>query len=232
MTQKDKTPFIIFDGQDGSGKGTQVKLLRSRLVKEGKKYGEDFVFTREPGGVALAEALRLVIKSDNGMSSDAITQFLMFWAARSAWVKQFVVPMLSHETVVFSDRGDSSTYAYQVCAKKESDVRLEREFWRMRDLVFCGSDPSAYFIVDVPAEEARRRSLTASDGEHTTVFDLAELSFYQEVRQGFLSFAKEVCLPTGNSSSKPVVKIIDGARTPEVIHEEIYALVCDLCGWK
>ena len=218
--KKNRVPFIVIDGQDGSGKGTQIKLLRSRLTQEGKRYGEDFIFTREPGGVLLSEDLRTVIKSDAGMSADTLTQFLMFWAARNAWHKQCVVPALERGVVVFSDRGDSSTFAYQIRAGNAPT--LANEFWRMRELVFGDHAPTQYIIVDVPAEEARRRSLSASDGEHATVFDMKEVEFYDNVRSGLLEFA-------GINSSG---RIVDGVGDPQFIHGEIYAYVSSICGWQ
>ncbi len=210
-----KAQFIVIDGQDGSGKGTQIRLLKERIEKDGRIA----VFTREPGGVPLSELLRTVIKSDEGMSSDALTQFLMFWAARNEWVKQFVAPNLTKGIPIFSDRGDSSTFAYQVIAKNAPE--LEEEFWRVREMVFGDYKPTLYIIIDVPAEVARTRSF--SDGEHTSAFDKEQVDFYKRVRQGFKIFSKKV---PGS------VIIVDGTRAPEVIHEEIYATVSKLCGWS
>ncbi len=210
-----KTPFIVIDGQDGSGKGTQIRLLNERIEKDGRTA----VFTREPGGVPLSEALRAVIKSDEGMSSDALTQFLMFWAARNEWVKQLVAPNLTKGIPIFSDRGDSSTFAYQVIAKNAPE--LKEEFWRLRDIVFGDYEPTSYIIIDVPAEVARTRSLL--DSEHTSVFDKEHVDFYERVRQGFMMFSEKI----PNS-----VIIVDGNRVPEIIHEEIYAMVSELCGWR
>ncbi len=210
-----KAPFIIIDGMDGSGKGTQIRLLKEHAERDGKTA----VFTREPGGVPLSEALRTVIKSDEGMSSDALTQFLMFWAARNEWVKQLVAPNLRKGIPIFSDRGDSSTFAYQVYAKNASE--LEEEFWRLRGMVFGDYEPTSYIIIDVSAEVARTRSLL--DGEHTSAFDKEHVDFYERVRQGFRVFSKK---------THTYVFFIDGTRTPEVIHKEIYATVSELCGWR
>lgn len=214
-TRINETSFIVIDGQDGSGKGTQVKLLKERLEREGK----DVVFTREPGGVPLSEALRRVIKSPDGMSADSFTQFLMFWAARNEWVKKLIAPTVAKGTPVFSDRCDSSTYAYQVFAQNAPQLAVD--FWRIREIVFGDAAPTMYLILDVPAEVARKRAL--GDGDHTSAFDVAPLEFYELVRKGFGIFAENV--PSD-------VIIIDGTHTPEIIHEEIYALVKEQCGWK
>ena len=208
---KVRAPFIVIDGQDGSGKGTQIRLLQEHLARERVKA----VFTREPGGVPLSESLRMVIKSDDGMSSDPFTQFLMFWAARNEWVKQLVLPSLESGIPVFSDRGDSSTYAYQVRA--QNALELEDEFWRLRDLVFGDCTPSAYIIIDVPAEVARQRSL--ADGAHISVFDNAQVEFYERVRQGFRVFENKALVD---------VFLVDGTQTINEVHENISYLVRDI----
>jgi len=211
---KQQVPFIVFDGMDGSGKGTQMRLLEERSQKEQRKI----VFTREPGGVPLAEELRTVFKSPLGMQADALTQFLLMWAARNEWMKKFVIPQVTNGFVVCTDRSDSSTLAYQVYAKEAHE--LEDEFWRMRRLVFAKHEPSLYVILDVPAETARERSL--ADSTHTSDFDVAPLGWYESVRTGFQAFVKG--LPDK-------VVVIDGTRIPLQIHEEIYSIIARHCGW-
>lgn len=211
-----KAPFIVIDGMDGSGKGTQIDLLVERALHHGYK----FFNTREPGGAVLSERIRDIFVSPEGASASARTQFLLMWAARSHWLEKIVIPHLSSDIPVISDRGDSSTLAYQVYAKQA--LELEDEFWRMRSMIFGKYTPMRYFIIDVPPEEAKRRvdadkSRTASD------FDLAPLDFYDRVRAGFYAFREK--LPHN-------VVIINGARSPEIIHEEIYQIVSECCGWE
>ena len=210
-----KTPFIVLDGLDGSGKGTQLRLLEERLQKEGKKV----LFTREPGGVQLSEAIRTIFKSTYGSKADAFTQFLLMWAARNEWLKKLVAPQLLDGVIVFADRSDSSTLAYQVYAKEAPE--LEEEFWRMRKNVFGGNEPSLYLILDVPAETARARSL--SDSTHDSDFDIAPIEWYERVRAGFLALAKK--LPDS-------VVVVDGTGSPEEIQKEVYRVVAEHCNWK
>ncbi len=209
-----KTPFIIIDGLDGCGKGTQLNLLKERASHEGRV----FVFTREPGGAPLSEKLRELFKSDIGMKASAFTQSLMMWASRRNYLEEIVWPSLANNVPVISDRGDSSTLAYQVFAKQTPE--LEPEFWRMRKLVFGEQEPSLYIILDVPAEVARVRSL--ADGDHSSQFDIAPIDFYERVRAGFGAFAK--ALPDK-------VVVIDGDRSPEEIHRDFYRVVSEACGW-
>ncbi|MHB1118124.1 MAG: dTMP kinase [Minisyncoccota bacterium] len=211
-----KTPFIVIDGMDGSGKGTQMTLLIERATREGRT----FINTREPGGTPLAEKIRELFKSSLGMGASSRTQFLLMWAARSDLLENVVIPHLDNGTPVFLDRGDDSTLAYQAYAKQAPE--LEGEFWRMREFILGKYAPSLYLIVDLSAEEAKRR-VDADKQREASDFDLEPLGFYQRVRQGFHAFRDK--LPHK-------VMMIDGDRPPEVIHEEVYKIVSELCGWK
>lgn len=211
-----KTPFIVFDGMDGSGKGTQIKLLQDRVEKEGRQM----IFTREPGGVSLSEEIREMFKSPLGASASSLTQFLMMWAARNECVSQLIVPNMRSGIAICSDRSDSSTYAYQLFAKNAHG--LKSEFWRIRELVFGDFAPTRYIIFDVSAEESRRRAL--ADSTHTSDFDTESLEWYERVRAGFIDFAH------ANAITNNTV-IIDASRDPQTIHEEVYKVVALDCGW-
>lgn len=212
-----KAPFIVFDGLDGSGKGTQLKLLCERAKAEGR----DFINTREPGGTKFAEEIRQVFKHGSGMDTSSRTQMHTMWAARSDLLENVIVPTISRGVPVFADRGDSSTFAYQVCGKG-SIARLEDLFWVSRDVTFANHTPDLYIIIDVPAEVAKRRS-DEDAGREKDVFDKEKIQFFESVRQGFLLFSRKL---------KWVVVVVDGDRSPEDIHEEIYALVAARCAWR
>jgi dTMP kinase len=210
-----KTPFIVVDGLDGCGKGTQILLFdeRARLEERGK-----FLFTREPGGVPLATEIRYLFKSDLGMQASAMTQSLLMWASRRAYLEGSVWPALEKGTPVLSDRGDDSTLAYQVYAKQAPE--LEAEFWRMRKLIFEDRAPTLYIIIDVPAAVARERSL--ADKTHMSQFDRMPIEWFENVKKGFAAFA--------NALPDQVV-IIDGNRPPKEVHEDFYRVVGNACGW-
>lgn len=211
-----RTPFIVIDGMDGSGKGTQIDLLVDRAIRSGRK----FYNTREPGGAVLSEEIRALFSSPEGASASARTQFLLMWAARSNWLEKIVIPNLSASTPIISDRGDSSTLAYQVYAKEAP--QLEDEFWRMRSMIFGEYTPTLYIFVDVPAREAKRR-VDLDNSRTKSAFDAQPLEWYERVRHGFEAFQNE--LPNH-------VLMINGDRPTEVIHEEIYKIVSEHCGWK
>ncbi|MBI5798440.1 MAG: dTMP kinase [Candidatus Yonathbacteria bacterium] len=209
-------PLIVIDGLDGCGKTTQVKLLSDRLEREDRAC----VFTREPGGAPLSEALRELFMSDLGEHASALTQFLMMWASRRNYLEKVVWPALRQGLPVFSDRGDSSTLAYQVYAKNTPE--LEDEFWRMRKLV-CGEHFRViYIFLDVPPETAHVRAIHGAEREETSHLDSQSLEFYKKVRDGFLAFR--------NSGGAQVFNI-NGTRNAALVHEDVYHIVGSVCDW-
>ncbi|MFA5744742.1 MAG: dTMP kinase [Candidatus Paceibacterota bacterium] len=203
-----KGKHIIVDGLDGCGKGTQMGLLR-------EKFGSSVVFTREPGGTPLAEEIRKILL-DNQLAgrSTALNNFLLFWAAREDLLQQLIVPSLREGKCVFSDRGDSSTFAFQLCGEEHEE--LLGAFLFMRKLVFESPgrrSPDLYVILDLPAEEAYRRM--SRDTERTkNHFDDRELEYHKRVRGGFRRFA-----------SYAPVEFVDATRSPEEIHRSVLAVL-------
>jgi dTMP kinase len=212
MTIK-KAPLIIIDGIDGSGKTTQANLLKERL-SDGQ-----VVFTRQPGGTPLSEKIRDVFSSALAVEASPQTQFFLMWASRADWIESVVIPNTEKGIPVISNRGGSSTYAYQVYAREAHE--LEEEFWRTRELVMGKHKPKMYIIIDITAKEARRRMESDKD-RVKSLFDVMPLDFHERARAGFRAFAKK--LPGE-------VVIIDGARDRDVIQKEVYDIVSSLCGW-
>ena len=202
--------YVVFDGMDGSGKGTQIKYLEDEL----KDY--PVIFTREPGGPPLAEEIRKIIR-DNPLaaSSTALFHFLMFWGAREETMHKLVMPALRAGKHVFSDRGDSSTYAFQLCGEEHEE--LLSQFMLMKNLVFALSSgrrrPDLYIIFDLPAEVARERAL--QDASRTqTHFDARDIGYYRRVRAGFQRFAEYA-----------PVEFVDATRSPEEVHRHVQMIL-------
>lgn len=212
------TPYFIIDGTEGCGKGTQVRMLNRQRGFEGSN---EMVFTREPGGSPLSDEIRTLFKSELGMKAGAIVQLFLHFAARRSSLEAVIFPALMSGMPIFSDRGDSSTFAYQIYGKQA--LELEEDFWRIRSLVFEKHAPTLYIFLDVPPEVARARVFKDTTRGTIDCFDSASLEFYQRVYDGFRSFFQ-----------KPGIRAVrvDGNRPPEVVHEEIYAIVKKECGWK
>ena len=194
---------------DGSGKGTQMQLLR-------ETFGNSVVFTREPGGTPFAEEIRtLALENPLVGKSTPLNNFLLFWAAREELQQNLVVPALRSGKHVFSDRGDSSTFAFQLHGEEHEE--LLDVFMRMRELVFSeGSGrrrPDCYIVFDLPAHVARERALRDA-GRVQNRFDLRDLSYYERVRAGFRKFAQRY----------PVI-FVDATRSPEEIHRSVETIL-------
>lgn len=210
------TPYIVIDGPDGCGKTTQIGLLKERSKREAR----DCIFTREPGGTMFAEIIREILHTDVGANISPVTQFQIMWGVRRDHLEKVVWQKLEEGTPVISDRGDSSTFAYQVHAK--NTLFLEAPFWTTRKLIFAGHEPSLYIYIDVPTVMARSRVQNDGSMGKLSGFDAESVKFYGNVRKGFSVFG-----------DNPDVKmiIVGGTRSREEIHNDIYQIVSKACGW-
>ncbi len=199
--------FIVIDGMDGSGKGTQVRLLQEKLA------GKAVLFTREPGGSPRAEEIRTMLLQTGGTASNAVCDFFLFWAARGSHIQDVVAPALVNGTHVVCDRYDSSTYAFQIFGE-QSPEWLRLQFKQIRDGLAPIYKPALYIILDLPAEVAFERRKKNQEQEKSK-FDIKPLQYHQRVREGFKQFAAEF----GSST------FVDANRTPEQMHGEIFGIV-------
>lgn len=195
--------YVVFDGMDGSGKGTQIKMLQDLL-------GDLVVFTREPGGTPYAEKIRTLVRDDPmAAESTALNNLLLFFAAREELMHNLVMPTLGGGKHVFSDRGDSSTWAFQLYGERHRE--LKDIFKKLRTMMFLMQNrrpPDLYVIFDLPAEVARERAMADAGRGPLTHFDVRDLAYYERVRSGFQSLAY---------LDFPVV-MIDATRSPQEVH--------------
>lgn len=174
---KQKGTFIVLDGGEGSGKTTVAK----EIVKQ---FGWGAVYTHEPGGSSYAEKIRDLVLSDEAKSSDAETQFALFWAARRDHLKHVVTPALADGKIVICDRFDSSTYAYQIVA--QGNIQLLDLFWKIREHFLKNIEPNKYILLDVSPEVGLAR--VKNRGDKMTHFDKRKLDFHKKVNKGLKEF--------------------------------------------
>ena len=170
--------FIVMDGGEGAGKGTVLRRLRAVFPPP------KVLFTREPGGSIFGEEIRKLILSDGGKRADAATMFLLFWAARRDHSYNTIKPAVASGRHVVSDRFDSSTWAYQVYAEENDELR--GIFWPLRELA-VPVKPSLYLYLDVEPEIGLGRAKKRGERNH---FDERDIKFHTDVRDGFLDFLK------------------------------------------
>jgi dTMP kinase len=205
--------FIVIDGMDGSGKGLQIGLLKSKLE------GKGVVFTREPGGTPKAEQIRSLILDTTGAKSTALSDLFLFCASRASHVEDLIEPLRTNGTHVISDRYDSSTFAFQIEGEEHPELigmyELVREALRRNPAYI----PDAYLFLDLPAEVAYARRSNDSTKEKDR-FDLQPVEYHERVRQGFKKFAERY----GSSH------IVDAHRTAEEVHADIWKIVMRTLG--
>lgn len=193
--------FVVIDGIDGSGKSTQMRLLKKRL-------GKNAVYTFDPGGTKTGRTLRKMLLTRTHKFSP-LTILYLFLAARASLVQEVIEPALQRGRHVICDRFDTSTYTYQVKAGKHPEyLKTVEAFGEATG----GVRPDVYIILDLEAAEARRRIL--KDGG-MDVYESKPLSFYKSVREGLLAF-------TPRSSKKFVV---DASGTRQEVHERVWKIV-------
>jgi dTMP kinase len=171
--------FISFEGGDGTGKSTQIKILSERLRTAGREVFE----TREPGGSDGGEAIRALIVKGAKDRWSPLTEALLMYAARSDHLERTILPALERGAVVISDRFADSSMAYQGVA---GGAGVE-ELTALHALVVGARDPDLTIILDAPAEDGLRRA-DASKGE--TRFEDKGAEFQRKVRQAYLDIAK------------------------------------------
>ena len=199
--------FIVIDGMDGSGKGTQLRLLQERLA------GKGVYFTREPGGSPRAEEIRKMLLQTGGTESNAVCDFFLFWAARGSHVQDVVASALAAGTHVLCDRYDSSTYAFQIFGEQSLEW-LREQFKQIRAGLPKEYKPDLYIVLDLPAEVAFERR-AKDQAQEKSKFDIKPLQYHTRVREGFKQFAAEF----GRT------QFVDANRTPEQMHNDIWGIV-------
>ena len=167
--------FIAFEGGEGSGKTTQVRLLTQRL----RRRGLDVVQTREPGGTPQGRRLRRLLQQH--APSSPLMELLLFNADRALHVEQVLRPALKAHRVVVCDRFIASTLAYQGYGRglELSAVR------KVSRLAADGLEPDLTVLLDLPVEEGLGRKGGTPDR-----FERESLAFHRRVREGYLELAR------------------------------------------
>ena len=194
--------FITFEGGDGCGKTTQIKLLDEYLRSKGYKT----LLTREPGSKGLGVKLREILLNYDGEVSPNAESFL-FLADRAQHVDCIIKPALEEGVVVLCDRHTDSTVAYQGYGR---GLDLE-QIHRLNNIATSGLKPDLTIVLDVDVETSQKRVGTEKDR-----MESAGIEFFERVRKGFLEIAKQ---------EPERVKVVDSTQSIEEIHREILELV-------
>lgn len=191
--------FFSFDGVDGAGKSTQIRLLAEAL----RAQGRDVLTCRDPGSTALGERLREILLHHHATPIHRRSEMLLFMAARAQLVEEVIRPALAASKVVISDRYVLATVVYQAHA----GGLTPDEVWRVGDVTVAGVLPRLVFLLDMPAEKAAARLQRSLDR-----MESQGLEYLEQVRQGFLA-------ESGRFPHHVVV--LNADRPAEAIHAEV-----------
>ncbi len=170
--------FITFEGPDGSGKSTQIPLLAAYL----RESGYSVFSTREPGGTAIGDQIRVVLHSLDNTGMHSHTEILLYAASRAQLVAQEIRPRLAAGEIVICDRYADSTLAYQGYGRG-LDLDMLRVILRFAT---GGLQPDLTLYLDITAEEGlRRRQRGTQDGAEWNRLDAQPLDFHRRVCEGY-----------------------------------------------
>lgn len=201
--------FITFEGIDGSGKTTQLRLLSDRLASN----GFTIVTTCEPGGTSLGRRLRAAfLESDEAVSP--LAELLLFAADRAQHVEHLIRPSLAEGRIVLSDRYADATEAYQG-GGRGFDSELVAE---VINLATGGLKPDLTLFFDIPVETAFRRMANRRAASRANRMDGETSGFYTRVRKAYLAIAER---------EPDRFRVIDASRTIAEIKNDVQQIVSE-----
>lgn len=198
--------FITFEGIEGSGKSTQIRILADAL----KLRGKTVVTTREPGGTPIGEKIRQVLLNAEFKNMEPMTELLLYAAGRCQHVNEIIRPALEAGKIVLCDRYADATGAYQGAAR-----RIDPKWLKILHQLAAGDlQPDRTLLLDCPVETGLQR-IENRQAEIPGLGDRLEqekIEFHKRVRQGYLKIAK---------GQPQRVKVMDALGEVHAIHEKI-----------
>lgn len=195
-----KGKLVTFEGGDGAGKSTQLKLLKDYLEKE----KIEFIFTREPGGTEVSEKIRKILKSkENRICAECET--LLYAAARAELVNEIILPALNEGKTVICDRFIDSSLAYQGQARGLG----EEAVLKANELALKGLKPDLTFFLDIEPDVSFKRK-GGADGDDR--LENEGETFHRKIYECYINLAEQ---------EKERIYKLNATQKPEKIHEEI-----------
>jgi dTMP kinase len=202
--------FISFEGGEGSGKSTQIKLLADRLAAARLRA----IVTREPGGSPGAEIIRHLVLSGMGKLLGPDAETLLFAAARDDHVHTVIQPALNRGTWVLCDRFSDSTRAYQGRLGNVAPGVLNA----MQRVTIGDLKPDLTIILDVPVEVGLKRAAARRGAGAPDRFEAEDIKFHQELRDAYRQIAAE---------DPDRCVLIDATPDPDVVAAQVWTVLRD-----
>jgi len=202
--------FITFEGIDGSGKSTQLRMLAGGL----RERGVDLIMSQEPGGTPLGRRLRdAFLETEENVAPMA--ELLLFAADRAQHVEFLIKPALANGRVVISDRYADATFAYQGAGRGFDEKTVNKVI----KLATGGLKPELTLFFDIPVTTAlSRMSSRGESGERSNRMDFETVEFYERVRDSYLGIARR--------EPKRFI-VLDASGSVEEIHRQVFDIVAD-----
>ena len=203
--------FITFEGIDGSGKSTQLRMLSGAL----RSRGLNVITTREPGGTPLGRRLReAFLETEETVAP--LAELLLFAADRAQHVEFLIKPALAEGRVVISDRYADATFAYQGAGRGFPETTVKQ----IIELATGGLKPDLTLFFDISVENALQRmiSQTSTDDRKKNRMDAETGEFYSSVRDAYLQIALE---------EPERFAVIDANGSMEMIQAKVVAIVTE-----
>ena len=193
--------FITFEGCDGCGKSTQLRLLSEYLTKNGVPH----IFTREPGGGKISEAIREILLNGKNTEMSDECEALLYASARAQHISDKIAPALAENKLVVCDRYVDSSIAYQAYGRNLGEDFIRKiNFFALEQYL-----PDCTIFIELTPEEAFARKHGADENDR---LEQAGLEFHKRVYEGFCKVAE--------AEPERVVKI-NGRQTPTEIFGEV-----------
>ncbi len=199
--------FITFEGPEGSGKTTQIRLLGEFLRDQGHRV----VLTREPGGTPISNQVREILTRMENTTMHPRTEIFLFLAARAQLVEECIRPSLEKGSLVVSDRYADLTLAYQGYGH---GTNLD-QICQLLQFATGGLWPDLTFLLDIDVESGLNRKRSAGEWN---CLDAYALAFHQRVRQAYQELVKE-------APERWVV--IDASQPVDQVQQQIRQVVMD-----
>jgi dTMP kinase len=200
--------LITFEGIEGSGKSTQMRLAAQYLIEK----HVPLLITQEPSGTEIGRKIGGILFNRGHYYMCAETEAFLFCAARAQHVREMIMPALNQNRVVLCDRFSDATYAYQGAARG-----LNLEFIKViNDYSSMGLKPNLTLLFDLPVEaglkRATERDNLLKDSSFSDRFERESLDFHNKVREGYLGILQR---------EPERLRLIDATRDIDAIQEEV-----------
>ena len=209
--------LITFEGIEGSGKSTQMRLIAQYLIEK----HVPLLITQEPSGTDIGRKIGGILFNRGHYYMCAETEVFLFCAARAQHVREMIMPALNENRTVLCDRFSDATYAYQGAARG-----LNLEFIKViNDYSSMGLKPNLTLLFDLPVEiglqRATERDNRLKDSSFSDRFERESLNFHNKVREGYLNILK---------SEPERFRLIDATRDIDTIQKEVHRHIVEFLG--